>query len=223
MSIKASVYNQKGEQVKDINLADTVFGVFANKDLVHQAATTQMANERQVLAHTKQRDEVRGGGRKPWRQKGTGRARAGSNRSPIWAGGGITFGPTRFRNFKKKINKKMKQKAIAMVLSDKLNNKNLVLLDTLEIKEQKTKLINQILQAVEKKILNTGNKKNPQKDKRSLLMVLGQPDEIIKKASSNLPGVKVINSNNINILDLLKYKNVIFTQIAVENLQEVYK
>ena len=219
MSIKASVYNQKGEKLKDINLADTVFGVAVNKDLVHQAATTQMANERQVLAHTKQRHEVRGGGSKPWRQKGTGRARAGSNRSPIWVGGGITFGPTRFRNFKKKINKKMKQKAIAMVLSDKLNNQNLALLDTLEIQEKKTKIMNQTLQTVENKIFPAEEKK----DKRSLLIVLGQSDENVKKASSNLPGVKVINSNNINILDLLKFKNVVFTQTAVENIQEIHK
>lgn len=223
MAIKASVYNQKGQKVQDINLKDTVFGVEVNQDLVHQASTTQMANERQVLSHTKERHEVKGGGRKPWRQKGTGRARAGSNRSPIWIGGGVTFGPTRFRNFKKKINKKMKQKAIAMVLSDRLSNKNLAFLDTLELEDHKTKLMDQTLQTVENKVFSQQTGQNENKNKRSLLMVIGESDEKIKRAGSNLQGVKIINSDNINILDLLKHKNIVFTQPAVEKVQERYK
>ena len=104
--LKAEIYNQKGEKVGDLKLSDKIFDVKVNESLVHQAAVTQMGNERQVLAHTKQRAEVRGGGKKPWKQKGTGRARAGSTRSPIWIGGGVTFGPTKNRNFSKNINKK---------------------------------------------------------------------------------------------------------------------
>src|SRR6056297_1895265 len=193
MSIKAQVYNQKGEKVEDINLAYHIFGVEIKKDLVHQAATTQMGNERKVLAHTKQRSEVRGGGRKPWRQKGTGRARAGTIRSPIWAGGGITFGPTNSRNFKKDINKKMKRKALFMALSDRLSNNNLVVLDKFDIKECKTKTVDNILQKLEKKILKDKN------NKRSVLVILPEPEEKVERSGRNLPGVKIINSDNINI------------------------
>ncbi len=218
MSIKAQVYNQKGEKVEDINLSDHIFGVEIKKDLVHQAATTQMGNQRQVLAHTKTRSEVRGGGRKPWRQKGTGRARAGTNRSPIWIGGGITFGPTKDRNFKKDINKKMKRKALFMALSDKLNNKNLVILDNLQVKEYKTKAMDQTLATIEKKIIKTD-----QASKRSLLIILPETEDKVAKSGRNLVGVKIINSDNINILDLLKYKNVIFTKSVVEKIEERYK
>ncbi len=218
MSIKVNVYNQKGTKVGDINLSENIFGVEAKQELVHQAVTTQMSNQRQVLAHTKQRAEVRGGGRKPWRQKGTGRARAGTNRSPIWIGGGITFGPTKLRNFKKKINKKMKQKALFMALTDKLNNQNLAVLDNLEMKEYKTKLMNDILGTIENKVLGEAGDK-----KRSLLVVLAETDDKVNRSASNLPGVKMINSNNINILDLLKHRNVIFTKPGVEKIEETYK
>ncbi|MCU0679458.1 MAG: 50S ribosomal protein L4, partial [Planctomycetes bacterium] len=145
MSIKIKVYNQSGEATKEIELNPDVFGVAANPALVHQAYVAQIANERQVLAHTKDRSEVRGGGRKPWRQKGTGRARAGSSRSPLWIGGGVTFGPTKDRNFKKNINRKMKQKALLMALSDRASQNNLFLIDKLEMAEYKTKVFNNLL------------------------------------------------------------------------------
>lgn len=218
MSIKAQVYNQKGEKVEDINLSDHIFGVETKKDLIHQAATTQMGNQRQVLAHTKTRSEVRGGGRKPWRQKGTGRARAGTNRSPIWIGGGITFGPSNDRNFKKDINKKMKRKALFMALSDKLSNKNLAILDNLEAKEYKTKTMDKTLATIEKKVI-----KMDKDSKRSLLIILPETEDKVVRSGRNLPGVKIINSNNINILDLLKYRNVVFTKPAVEKIEERYK
>lgn len=218
MSIKAQVYNQKGEKVEDINLSEHIFGVEPKEELVYQAATTQMGNERKVLAHTKQRAEVRGGGRKPWRQKGTGRARAGTIRSPIWVGGGITFGPTNSRNFRKDINKKMKRKALFMALSDKLSNKYLTILDNLEIKDYKTKTMDGILEKVENKIF-----KNKKEDKRSLLLVLPEPQEKISRSGRNLSGVKIINSDNINILDLLKHRNIVFTKPAVEKIEERYK
>ena len=154
MSLKIKVYNQAAEPVKDLELSANIFNVEASHELLHQAMVAQMANSRQVLAHTKDRSEVSGGGKKPWKQKGTGRARAGSSRSPIWIGGGVTFGPTKDRNFKKKINQKMKQKAIFMVLSDRVKNNALVVLDSLELAEFKTKKFNEILSAIEKKILN---------------------------------------------------------------------
>jgi len=130
--MKIKVYNQTAEFVHDLEVSEKIFGVKSNPELLHQAVVTQMGNERQVLADTKDRSEVRGGGKKPWKQKGTGRARVGSSRSPIWTGGGVTFGPTSDRNFSKKINKKMKQKAIFMALSDKLAGGTLVILDELK-------------------------------------------------------------------------------------------
>ena len=126
MSLKIKVYNQIGTAVKDLELNAKIFGVKPNSELLHQAVVAQGANERQVLAHTKDRSEVRGGGKKPWKQKGTGRARAGSSRSPLWSGGGVVFGPETIENFKVKINQKMKQAAIFMALSDKVASQTLV-------------------------------------------------------------------------------------------------
>ena len=227
MSINIKIYNQKAEEAGDIKLSDKIFGVKINEGLVHQAVVAQMANIRQVLAHTKDRSEVRGGGRKPWRQKGTGRARAGSIRSPIWIGGGITFGPRKTRNFKKKINKKMSQAATMMVLSDKVVSKNLVVLDKLEIKEFRTKVINNILENLEKKVIKLENKQTKntktRNQKRSLLIINDKKDDKIKFSGRNLAGVKIININNINILDLIKYKNLILTKGGVKKLEKKYK
>ena len=129
MSIKIKIYNQNAEAAGEMELSPKVFGVKVNHDLIHQAVVTQMANERQVIAHTKDRSEVRGGGRKPWAQKGTGRARHGSSRSPIWIGGGVTFGPRNDRNFKMRLNRKMKQNAMLMALSDKAAGDNFIVFD----------------------------------------------------------------------------------------------
>ena len=218
MSIKINTYNQKGERTADIQLSDHIFNIEVNQELLHQAVVTQMANERQVLAHTKGRSEVRGGGAKPWRQKGTGRARAGSRRSPIWIGGGITFGPTKERNFKKKINKKMRQKAIFIVLSDRVRNNNLIVLDELKLTEYKTKIFNDILNNLENKIIK-GKKK--EKYKRSVL-VLNEKDEFLRKSSRNLAGVEIINLDNINVLDLLKYQSLIASKKAIEIIEKRY-
>jgi len=143
--MKVSVYDQQGKEIGTTLLPKEIFDVKLNPDLVHQVATSQMANRRQVIAHTKDRGEVRGGGKKPWRQKGTGRARHGSIRSPLWKGGGVTFGPTKERNFKKIIPKKMKRKALFMVLSAKAKENLLIILDTLKLPLPKTKVISQIL------------------------------------------------------------------------------
>ncbi len=215
MSLKTKVYNQSAEAVSDLNLSAKIFAVEANEELLHQAMVTQSANERQVLAHTKDRSEVRGGGRKPWRQKGTGRARAGSSRSPIWIGGGVTFGPRKERSFKKKINKKMKQKAMFMALSDKVNNKSLVVIDKLELKEYKTKKLNEIITTLEKKILKN--------ERRSILIINNAKDDKVKYSGRNLQGAKIINLENINIIDLLAYKNLLISEEAVKSLEKKYK
>jgi large subunit ribosomal protein L4 len=214
MSLKIKVYNQSVEAVKDLELADKIFGVKANNELLHQAVIAQMANTRQVLAHTKTRSEVSGGGKKPWKQKGTGRARAGSSRSPIWIGGGVTFGPRNERNFTKKINQKMKQKAIFMALSDKFITNSLVILDTLEMAEYKTKKFNTLLTGLEKKVLMN--------DRRDILIVNEAKEEKAKYSSRNLEGVKVINLENINLVDLLNYKNLLVTENAIKVLTERY-
>ena len=137
--MKYPLYNQKGEETGTVLLPKNIFEVKINNDLIHQVALSQSANRRQVIAHTKDRSEVSGGGRKPWRQKGTGRARHGSIRSPIWRGGGIAFGPTKDRVFSKRIPKKMKRKALLMVLSAKASENLIIVLDKKEIKKPKTK------------------------------------------------------------------------------------
>jgi len=174
----------------------------------------QMANSRQVLAHTKDRSEVRGGGKKPWKQKGTGRARAGSSRSPIWIGGGVTFGPTKDHNFKKKINQKMKQKAIFMALSDRVKTNSLIVVDSLELAEYKTKKFNEILSLVEKNILNN--------ERRDILIINDAKDEKVKYSGRNLAGTKIINLENVNLIDVLNYKNLLLTEKAIEAFTKRY-
>ena len=213
--MKIKVYNQTAELVHELELSEKIFGVKSNPELLHQAVVTQMGNERQVLADTKDRSEVRGGGKKPWKQKGTGRARVGSSRSPIWKGGGVTFGPTSDRNFSKKINKKMKQKAIFMALSDKLANGTLVVLEDLKMEEFKTKKFNEVLTAVETKILNN--------ERRNILVINDTKDEKVKYSARNLKGAEIINLENINIVELLKYKNLLLTETGVKTLEERYK
>ena len=213
--MKIKVYNQTAEFVHDLEISEKIFGVKSNPELLHQAVVTQMGNERQVLADTKDRSEVRGGGKKPWKQKGTGRARVGSSRSPIWTGGGVTFGPTSDRNFSKKINKKMKQKAIFMALSDKLVNGTLVILDDLKMEEFKTKKFNEVLTAIESKVLNN--------ERRNILIINDSKDEKVKYSARNLKGAEIINLENINIVELLKFKNLLLTEAAVKTLEERYK
>ncbi len=212
--MKIKVYNQSAEAVKDLELDAKIFGVKPNHDLLHQAVITQQANARQVLAHTKDRSEVSGGGKKPWKQKGTGRARVGSSRSPLWIGGGVTFGPTKNRNFKQKINQKMKQKAMFMALSDKAVTETLVVLENLNFSEFKTKKFNAILSAVEKNVLKN--------DRRDILVINEAKNEKAQYSGRNLKGVKIINLENINLLDILNYKNLLVTEAAVKSLSDRY-
>lgn len=214
MSLKTQVYNQAAEVVKELELSVKVFGVKANNELLYQAVIAQQANQRQVLAHTKDRSEVRGGGKKPWKQKGTGRARVGSSRSPIWIGGGVTFGPTKDRNFKKKINQKMKQKAMFMALSDKLASQSLIVIDSLQLADFKTKKFNNIISSLEKKVW-------PQ-ERRDLLIIDDLRDEKVKYSGRNLPNVKIINLENINLLDLLNYKKLLLTEGVVKSFTDRY-
>ncbi len=146
--MKAAIYNQSGKEVGNLNLPRTIFGVPWNADLVHQVITSEQSNLRQPIAHAKGRGEVRGGGIKPWRQKGTGRARHGSIRSPIWVGGGVTHGPSKEKNYEKKINKKMKAKALYAVLSEKFRNGEILFVDSLALADAKTKHASGVLKSL---------------------------------------------------------------------------
>jgi len=212
--MKQIIYNQTGEEVKKVELPAEFFGLEMNKDLVHQVLVTQTANARKVIAHTKDRGERRGGGRKPWKQKGTGRARHGSIRSPIWRGGGISFGPTKERVFSKKINKKMKQKALFMTLSSKIKDEEMVLLDKLELKENKTKLMIGILNNLKDKL---------KKDfKKGVLIVLPKTDLSITRASNNISKTKTIRADSLNVLDILTYKYLLMLEDGIEVIKKTY-
>lgn len=207
--MKYPVYNQKGEAVGSTLLPKEIFEVSVNPDLVHQIVVSQMANRRKVIAHTKTRGEVSGGGRKPWAQKGLGRARAGSIRSPLWRHGGITFGPRKERVFKKKIPKKMKRKALFMVLAAKAKNNLLILLDKLKIDKPKTKLMAEILEKLPSK-------------KESSLIVLPEVDKNLIVAVRNLPDVQTIQAKDLNALDLLSFKYLILPKESLKVLKEIF-
>jgi len=209
------LYNQKGEEIGKAILPASIFDVAMDQDLVHQAAITQQANARESIAHAKDRSEVSGGGRKPWRQKGTGRARHGSIRSPIWRGGGATFGPTKERVFSKKINKKMKQKALFMALSSKVRDKEAILLDKLDLSEPKTKQMAQIIDGLGKKLKVDFNK--------GTLIVLSKVDQDISRASRNIPKIKVTRADSLNVLDILSYRNLLMLKSAVGVIKQTYK
>ena len=198
---KVQVYNLNGEKVKEIDLNPDIFAIDVKPEVVQQVVVAQIANSREAIAHTKGRSEKRGGGRKPWKQKGTGRARHGSVRSPLWTGGGVTFGPTKFRNFKQRINKKVRKKAIYMALSDKVNNNSLILVEDLNIPEAKTKSLIEVLN------------KLPLKDKK-VLLVLDKKNENIVRGASNLPTVMTLPLKSLNVVDLLKYEFVLMPENA---------
>ena len=193
-NLNIRVYNQEGKEVSELELDKAVFGLPWNADLVHLAVRVISANQRQVLASTKMRGEVSGGGKKPWRQKGTGRARHGSIRSPLWKGGGVTFGPTSERNFKLGINKKMARKAFLTALSGKVKDNELLVLDELKLMAPKTKEMAKIM-------------KNFPQIKNGLL--ISPKDENIKKAGRNLPNLSIASIDNLNISDILKHKYLI--------------
>lgn len=207
--MKITVYNQEGKEIGQTIIPKEIFDIPINSDLVHQVVVSQMAIRRKVIAHTKTRAEVRGGGRKPWRQKGTGRARAGSIRSPIWRGGGVTFGPTTEKVFKKRIPKKMRRKALFMVLSAKAKESLLLVLDNLKIEKPKTKSIAEILN---KLFLKKG----------SGLVVLPRMDKNIIKATKNIPRVSTVQAKDLNVLDLLCYKYIMIPKEAIKVIKETF-
>jgi len=209
--LKVNVYNQSGEVTGDVNLSQEIFGIKPNPDIVRQVVEMKLAGLRKPIAHTKTKGEVRGGGKKPWKQKGTGRARAGSIRSPLWRGGGITFGPRSNANFTKKVNKKIERKALFMVLSDKLSNNKLVVVDKFIIKNIKTK-----------DFLNNVIKKLPSNEEKTLIL----NDKYSKSlffSARNLPFLKINRINNISLIDLLNYSFLIITKGALKVLEETYK
>lgn len=208
--MQVTLHNQNGEEIGKTELSERVFGIEIKPEVLRLVYVAQTANMRQVIAHTKGRGEVRGGGRKPWRQKGTGRARHGSRRSPIWVGGGITFGPTKYRNFKKKINQKIKKKATLMALSGKLRDKELIMVDKLELQNPKTR---EMAVVVDKLV----------PDFKSALLVLAEKNEYIFRASRNIDDFKVITLDNINIVDLLNHKYLVITQETVNQLNARYQ
>ena len=204
---KVDVYDIKGKKVSDIELADSVFGIEPNENIVHAVLVNYLANQRQGTQSTKTRAEVRGGGKKPWRQKGTGRARQGSIRAPQWIKGGIALGP-KPRSYKYTVNKKEKRLAIKSVLSSKVIEKELTVVDKLELKEIKTKSMVKALTAL--------------KVEGKTLIVLPENNKNVLMSARNIEGVKTIVLNNINVFDLLKYNNLVLPLETVKKLEEVY-
>ena len=201
-----AVYNMEGKEVGTIDLSDAVFGVEVNEHLVHMAVVQQLANKRQGTQKAKTRSEVSGGGRKPWRQKGTGHARQGSTRSPQWAGGGVVFAPTP-RDYSLKMNKKERRAALKSVLTSRVQENKLIVLDELKLDEVKTKAMQNVL-----------NNLNVSK----ALVVLADNDANVVLSTRNIPDVVTALPNTINVYDVLKYNTVILTKASAAAIEEVY-
>ena len=201
-----SVYNIEGKEVGTIDLSDAVFGVEVNEHLVHMAVVNQLANNRQGTQSAKTRSEVSGGGRKPWRQKGTGHARQGSTRSPQWTGGGVVFAP-KPRDYSFKMNKKEKRAALCSALSSKVAESQIIVLDEFKLDEIKTKKFVEVM--------------NNLKASKALVVLEGENKNVVL-SGRNIPTVKVTATNEINTYDVLKYETLVVTKAAVEKLEEVY-
>jgi large subunit ribosomal protein L4 len=206
--MKSDLYNKEGQKIGVTELPERVFAVSWNADLVHQALRVQTANSRQPLANTKGRGEVRGGGKKPWRQKGTGRARHGSIRSPIWKGGGVTHGPSNDKVLSLKINKKMRQKAIFSVLSRRLKDDEIRVIESVEVSAPKTKLLADWLKAFS--------------SKENALIIIQNENKNIFRASNNLPRVSVLDTHTLNVYDLLRHAVILIDRSAVEEIDQHY-
>ena len=218
--MQTDLYNQSGEVIGKTDLPDNIFSLKMNPDLMHQVINAQMANSRKVLAHTKDRSEVRGGGKKPWRQKGTGRARHGSSRSPLWRGGGVTFGPTKERNFSKGINKKMKRKALFMALSSKVASDNFLVFDDIKLEQAKVKKAAEILNILLSKFKErkAGKKKND-----TLLLSVAKKSVNLVRATNNLSFVKLVNAKDLNVLDTMSVKFILMDQNSIAAIKETFK
>lgn len=209
--ITTSLYNQKGEIIGEVELPKKIFGISWKPALVHQVLVALQANRRKPIAHTKDRSEVRGGGRKPWRQKGTGRARHGSIRSPLWRGGGVTFGPRKERVFSKKINKRAKRIALFSVLAKKFADQEIKVVDKIELEKPKTRLAEKILEKFFPKKKNSG------------LIILPHAQPNLIRAVRNLNFAQVTLVNNLNVEDVLKYKYLLFFKDSLPLLEKIYK
>ncbi len=212
--LELPVYDVGGKEVSMLKLEPKIFGLKTNNDLMHQVVVSQMANRRKTIAHTKDRSEVRGGGRKPWRQKGTGRARHGSIRSPLWRGGGVTFGPRKEKVFKKEIPKKMKRLALFMALSAKAQNNFLILMDKLNLEQPKTKLMAEIIKNLRKNIANL--------KEGTILIALPGMDKNLIMALRNLANVEVFQAKDLNALDLLSSKYLLMPKESVKVIKETF-
>jgi large subunit ribosomal protein L4 len=205
--MEAKIYSQKGGEAKKITVPEDIFGLKWNADLVHQVVVSMESTKRTNVAHTKNRGDVSGGGKKPWQQKGTGRARHGSIRSPLWAGGGVTFGPRNDKDFYRKVNKKMKAKALYTILSSKFKNGEVIFVSDLELRVPKTKEAREVLASLSKASgANILNKK-----KNSVYIALASKDVKTEKSFRNFNNLLVDEIRNLNPLDLMKYKYVLIS------------
>ena len=201
-----SVYNMEGKEVGTMELSDAVFGVDVNEHLVHMAVVAQLANKRQGTQKAKTRSEVSGGGRKPWRQKGTGHARQGSTRAPQWTGGGVVFAPTP-RDYSIRLNRKEKRLALKSALTSRVQEQKFIVLDELKFDEIKTKKMQAVLDALKVS---------------KALVVLNENDQNVVLSARNIENVQTALTNTINVYDILKYNTVIVTKAAVATIEEVY-
>ncbi len=206
--IKADVKDITGKKVGSETLDPLVFEIKIKPEIIQHVITAYQANRRRTTAQTKDRSEVRGGGKKPWRQKGTGRARHGSIRSPLWKGGGVTFGPSKDRNYSQKMNRKVRRLALLMSLSDRARNKKITLIDKIELSRPKTKIIAEMLKALKLK---------------KTLIVIGKKDVNIQRSAQNIPTAKLLAANSLNALTLVKYPNIIITLEALKIISSTFK
>ncbi len=238
--MKIPVYNIEGKEMGNALLPKEIFDVKMNPDLIHQVVVSQMSNRRQITAHTKDRSEVRGGGKKPWRQKGTGRARHGSIRSPLWKGGGVTFGPRKDKVFKKEIPNKIRRKALFMVLSEKVRKNLLVLLDELKIPKspETTGIAAQKGLAIDKSPKEnlrfpTGQAKTKLTKsmveilkklpcKKNCLIVLPNYDKKLILSARNIPQIATIEARNLNVLDLLSFQYLLMPKDTIKTIKETF-
>jgi len=206
--MKATLYSQKGEMTGEVELPKEIFEVPFNKDLVHQALVRQLANKRTATAHTKTRAEVRGGGRKPFRQKGTGNARQGTIRAPHMRGGGVVFGPRNTRNFTKDMPKKQRRKALFCALSEKARDNEIIAIEGYKAEKPQTKVFSAMLQKLP--------------IEKDVLIVIPEKNQIIQQSSRNIPFVKTILANYINIKDLQKYEKILLFKDTIDKIKETY-
>ncbi|MEK7537114.1 MAG: 50S ribosomal protein L4 [Patescibacteria group bacterium] len=217
--MEVKLYNQSGEEVGSVELSDAIFNVPINPDLIYQAVVTQRANARKILAHAKGRGEVRGGGKKPWRQKGTGRARHGSIRSPIWKGGGVTHGPLKQKVYFKNINKKARRKALFMALSSKIKDGQLIILDSISLVEAKTKKMKEIIDKIS---VNLPGYKKSRKKNDSILLVQPDSDKSLIRTARNLNFAKVVRADGLNTTDVLEKKYLVLLKNAIPVIEKTY-